>query len=524
MKTRMDRRTILRGMASGAAAAGLTTLLSNTVHALSPMMDKKLLIIFQRGANDALNTIVPTGAAAQAGANSLFSEYTGLRPNIHLSPSSSGATHAALPLMRGGSAHSTAELNPALARLSSIYQNGDLAMIHRVGSLGLTLSHFTAQHHWETGRPLDLTLASNAATNYNRGWVTRLTGNGPFVSASLSDRQQQFFDSTVDIEAGSHIRRLFGTAGVTTGYSYKKAGPAGPHSGLENLLPLGISAQAGSTAPTLSPMDARIRAISTKAVLSENQVASQVGTSYTPLPGASYPKASASPTNSPDDLPNAAWVTEFGDRLKDAAALLKNTSVQVVGVELGGWDTHAAQVFSNAADNAFGLHQQRLAVLAAGMEAIYQDVHLDTAPGRPDVVTLVVTEFGRTVKENSSRGTDHGWSTGAMVMNTNLSASAPRVFNFDVNDPDLFRQLRPGDLTDGNAAFAPAPTDPARDLYMLHRTDFRAVLREILETHFGIPTTGTGGNTVNDILPGVIDEQARWVPPFDQAFQTLGFL
>jgi len=106
-----------------------------------------------------------------------------------------------------------------------------------------------------------------------------------------------------------------------------------------------------------------------------------------------------------------------------------------------------------------------------GMAAFMRDLGERTE----DVVVVTMTDFGRTAEENGTRGTDHGWANamllaGGPVWRANRaaeSAGAPRKV------AGMWPGLAPDQLHEG------------RDL--LHTTDFRDVIGELVSVHLGNP-------------------------------------
>jgi uncharacterized protein (DUF1501 family) len=97
--------------------------------------------------------------------------------------------------------------------------------------------------------------------------------------------------------------------------------------------------------------------------------------------------------------------TGLGERLRLAARLLKsNLGARVFYTAQGGFDTHAAQSFAHAA---------LLAEFAGAVAAFFED--LETAKLADQVALLAFSEFGRTIRENGSAGTDHG-TAGAVLL------------------------------------------------------------------------------------------------------------
>ena len=122
---------------------------------------KKFLFIFLRGANDALNSVIPVGDSA----------YLTNRPLIHI-PSDPGTDYSIkgpcdFPISSAptdptfGYANAIrlgngfAALHPSLKFLAPVYTAGELALIHRVAYPKQSRSHFDSQNYWETGTPND---------------------------------------------------------------------------------------------------------------------------------------------------------------------------------------------------------------------------------------------------------------------------------------------------------------------------------------------------------------------------------
>src|SRR5262249_22553629 len=117
---------------------------------------KKILVaIFQRGAADGLNVVVPFGDPA----------YYSLRPTLAIpKPSASNTTDSAIDL------NGFFGLHPSLAPLKPIYDAKALAIVHAAGSPDPTRSHFDAQDYMEAGTP------GRKATS--DGWLNRALATG----------------------------------------------------------------------------------------------------------------------------------------------------------------------------------------------------------------------------------------------------------------------------------------------------------------------------------------------------------
>src|ERR1700722_15313385 len=145
-----SRRVFLKSSALAMFGIGTAPAwLSRAAYAAAPGRRKKILVaIFQRGAMDGLNVVVPHGEAA----------YYTLRPNLAI-PRPDGTADSAIDLDgRFG-------LQPAFQPLKPIYDAGQLAIVHAVGSPDPTRSHFDAQDYMESGTP-GLKITSD-------GWMNR---------------------------------------------------------------------------------------------------------------------------------------------------------------------------------------------------------------------------------------------------------------------------------------------------------------------------------------------------------------
>ena len=362
-----------------------------------------VVVVFQRGAADALTLAAPVGDPGYTPA---------LRPSLRV-----GA--GALDL------DGFFAFPPQLAELHTAYLEGELAVVHLAGSPHGTRSHFEAQDYMERGVPGD-----RGTTD---GWLNRYLG----ALASAGDP-------------------LMPQAGVTLG-ALKAAALAGPAPSINfrsiasYRAPLtdmpGWSATVGGLYAD-SLHDPALRQSLGEMVSSLAEIA-QVPTATS----VAYP-----------DEPTAL-------ALRDAAALIRaNIGVRAIAVSSDGWDSHAGQ-------NA--LLSQRLPALSRALAAFRAD--LGAASAR--TLTLVVTEFGRTVAENGSGGTDHGH--GGVMLALGQGVSGGRVL--------LRNGVWPG--------LDPAALHAGRDLQVT--TDFRDVYAEILTRHCGV-------SDLSEILPGYAVDPARF--------------
>jgi len=245
---------------------------------------KTLVVLFQRGACDGLNTVVPYGDPA----------YAKLRPTI------------AVPSPRGGSTESALDLDghfglhPALAPLVPAYREGTLAVVHAVGSPDTTRSHFDAQDFMESGTP--------GVKSTEDGWMNRHlqcapeAGATPFRGVSLPPTLPRSLAGRAPAVAMDSIGRFDLRGGASSGAAR----------GFEDMY-------AGAVHDTLHGTGQEtFEAI---AFLKKTDPGR-----YAPAAGAVYPRG------------------RYGDSLKQVAQLIKaDVGVEMAFVEGGGWDHHAAE-------------------------------------------------------------------------------------------------------------------------------------------------------------------------------------
>lgn len=307
---------------------------------------RTLVFVFLRGAVDGLSVAVPFGEPA----------YYRVRRSIAIAPP--GRPEGALDL------NGFFGLHPALAPLARWYRGGQLAIVHAVGSPHPTRSHFEAQDYMETAAP---------GAHLREGWLNRVLQQTP-RGRSLADGAAH---------AADHRWGQWGLAlrGVAFGNTLPLA-LQGPHPALV-LDPADRGASADDAALRLYRTDSGdlLARAAAEARDAARLLADLERHGPAPRPGVTYPP------------------TPFGQALRQLARLLKaGAPVEVACVDLGGWDTHVAQ---GGADGALA---RRLQELARGLDAFAQDLDDRLA----DVLVLTASEFGRTVAENGSGGTDHG--------------------------------------------------------------------------------------------------------------------
>ena len=371
---------------------------------------KTLVCIFQRGAADGLSMVVPFGDAAY---------YRARRSIAVPDPARGGALD--LDGFFG--------LHPSLRPLHELYGRREMTIVHATGSPHPTRSHFEAQ---------DIMEAASPDGRARDGWLNRVLRETPCADCSgrtLADPAAH----AADHAAGQAHLALRGVAmGAELPLSLR-----GEHPSLAvgDLARFGV---AGGRDPSLSETFARMyRTDSGDAVSGAADEGLEAAAILKRIDPARYRPAA--------DVRYPAG--EFGRSLAQIAQLIKaDVGVEVAFADLGGWDTHVAQ------GGAEGQLARRLAELAQGIRALRDDL----GERMEDVVILTMSEFGRTVAENGSGGTDHGHANCMFAIGGSVAGG--RVLG---EWPGLEReQLHEG-----------------RDLRVT--TDFRDVFAEVASRHLG---------------------------------------
>jgi uncharacterized protein (DUF1501 family) len=280
-----NRRFFLRnGAFAVAGTAALPHFLVRSVLAETSLAPgKRLVVIFQRGAADGLNVVVPYHEK----------NYYAMRPGI------------AIPQNQVLDLDGFFGLHPSLAPFKPLYDQGHLAIVHAAGSPDMSRSHFDAQDFMESGTP--------GVKFTEDGWLNRALQEEDL-------RHNQEHTAFRAVALGSQVPRTL--AGKI---------PAIALSNLSNFI-------VGGKGPTPSPAASAFEAMYGQ---SGDQIMHATGeetfeavkmlknanpAQYKPAPGIEYPN------------------NEFGNNMKQIAQLLKsNIGVEAAFTDVGGWDTHQNQ-------------------------------------------------------------------------------------------------------------------------------------------------------------------------------------
>jgi uncharacterized protein (DUF1501 family) len=392
----ISRRVFMKDGALALVSLGFApAFLARTV-AASDARRRVLITIFQRGAVDGLNMIVPFGET----------DYYRSRPSIAIARPGARAD-AAIDL------DGFFGLHPRLAPLAPLYEARQMALVHACGSHDQTRSHFDAQDYMATATP--------GVKSTRDGWLNR------YLHAREHERATPFRAVAV---AQQLPRSLQGLAPALAIGQIDRFGIRGRDA---DMVESSFEKEYAEAASTL------LRDTGREAFNAVKMLRDVDPQRYQPANGAQYPTSA------------------FGEGLRQIAQLIKaDVGLEVAYAESGNWDHHANE------GGATGTLANRLDDLARGLAALTRDL----GDRMQDVIVMTMSEFGRAVAENGSRGTDHGHGNAMMIL-----GGAVRGGHVYGRWPGLAREQR----HDG------------RDLAIT--TDFRSVFAEVVRGHLGLADT-----------------------------------
>ena len=330
------------------------------------------------------------------------------RPTLFMSAAKDGKTGSLIDL------DGKFGLHPGLKAFEQLYKNKQLAIVHGIGSPNNTRSHFDAQDYMESGTPFDKGTPS--------GWLNRAVGlmgheATPFSAVSLTSSMPRSFYGNNPTVAISNLQDFA---------IQMKGNPMGANMAAKSFEDLYDQTSSGLLKETGKESFEAVKMI--EKLDTKN---------YKPSNNALYP-------NSP-----------LGNSLKQLAQLIKmDVGLEVGFAESGGWDTH----FNQGTD--LGIFGRNALDLSNSITAFWNDIG---AAYQDDVTLMTMTEFGRTVKQNGTGGTDHGRASCNFIIGNSVA----------------------GGMVHGNVKpLAVENLEDGRDLAVT--TDFRSVFSEVADTHLKI--------------------------------------
>jgi uncharacterized protein (DUF1501 family) len=312
-------------------------------------------------------------------------------------------------------------LHPALAPVLPLWRQNRLAFVHASGSPDATRSHFDAQDYMESATP--------GVKSTQDGWMNRLAGALP--GASSPNRL---------ISIGAVMPR------IVSGPAAAMNLPNGPAATRATVLD---RPAVGAAFDQLYAANARFASAYSAGQSAHKEV----------MEASSSKEMLAADNGAP--LPNG-----FPDDAARLADLMRrDPKMQLAFIALGGWDTHANQ------GGASGQLANRLAPLGQGLALLAERL----GPLMNDTTIVVMSEFGRTARQNGNGGTDHGhgnvmWLLGGSVNGGKVHGRWPGIGDDQLNE--------------------------GRDLAVT--TDFRSVLAQVCERHLLL-----GDAALSRLFPGL---------------------
>ncbi|QEK52057.1 DUF1501 domain-containing protein [Pedobacter aquae] len=305
-------------------------------------------------------------------------------------------------------------LHPSMAAFEQVFREKRMGIVHGIGSPNTTRSHFDAQDYMESGTPFKKGTPS--------GWLNRAVGllghetATPFQAVSLTSSLPRSFYGDNPSLAISNLQDF----NIQMRGNQASANMAAKN--FEDLYDQTSSELLKNTGKESFEAIKMLQKTDTK--------------NYKPANGAVYPTSS------------------LGNSLKQIAQLIKmNVGLEVAFAESGGWDTH----FNQGTDT--GIFARNVNDLSDSIMAFWTDM----GTLQDDVTVMTMTEFGRTVKQNGTGGTDHG------------RASCNFILGNDVK----------GGLVHGKVApLSVENLEDGRDLAVT--TDFRSVFSEVAAKHLKV--------------------------------------
>jgi uncharacterized protein (DUF1501 family) len=407
----ITRRIFLRNSALAVVGtAAVPSFLTRAAYAASSQdKNKRLVVIFQRGAADGLNIVVPHGERS----------YYAMRPSINI------PRNEVLDL------DGFFGLHPSLSPFQPLWKQRQLAIVHAAGSPDPSRSHFDAQDFMESGTP--------GVKATDDGWLNRSLHALPAHGDPSAFRAIALGPTLPRILSGSE-----------------------PAVAVDNISEFAVGGQNPKAAPFSNTFEA-MYAHSVDSVLhgtgqetfdAVKMLRAADPAKYKPAAGANYPNG------------------HFGDSLRQLAQLIKaNLGVQVAFADIGGWDHHVNE----------GSTQGQIANVLREFSQSLAAFWTDLGDLADDTVVVTMSEFGRTVRENGNRGTDHGHANVMFVLGGPVKGG--KVYG-------RWPGLDQSQLYEG------------RDLALT--TDFRQVIGEAVYRHLG-------NKNLDQVFPGFENQPGKFL-------------
>lgn len=305
-------------------------------------------------------------------------------------------------------------LHPSMRSFESLFREKRLGIVQGIGSPNNSRSHFDAQDYMESGTPFNKGTSS--------GWLNRAVGLlghdalTPFTAVSMTSAMPRSFYGDNPSVSISNLQDFA---------IQMRGNPMGANMAAKSFEDLYDQTSSGLLKQTGKESFEAIK------MLQKTNIKN-----YTPANYAVYPNSA------------------LGNSLKQIAQLVKmDVGLEVAFAESNGWDTH----FNQGTEN--GIFARTVGDLSDSISALWCDLEAY----QDDVTVMTMTEFGRTVHQNGTGGTDHG------------RASCNFILGNDINGGLVHGDMKP---------LAVENLEDGRDLAVT--TDFRSVFSEVADKHLNI--------------------------------------
>lgn len=431
---KLNRRDFIKNGAMAVAAMGLSPLVggkSSVLHASPGANNDKVVVVLNLyGGNDGLNTVIPLNTSV--GNPTQFDRYKTLRPTLwYDQPGTNNPSHKATLALNADFG-----LNPEMTAFKSLWDSGKLAVINGVSVPTNAVGKYDHEAGQNEFQSCDVYRNLMTAPT---GWLGRYLDSVPVGQV------------TPGIDLGGGRLMMTGNTHIPVSISsitdFRLQAPGGSSSSTN----LRNAYNAVQGFPQADPV------AETNRVFRQSAFAQSIA-----IDAATKIYCNADGNPQPCQAPFGVYPdTWLGYQMREAARIIRaDMGVRAIGIGTGGYDTHSGQ--NTVIGTPWGdlpYHEYLLRNVCESVKALYDDL---VGWGHDDrVLIITISEFGRTVYENTDEGTDHGFGSCAFAIGTNVNGGMYGAY------PSLSQ----GSLFGGDA--------------LNISNDFRNVYASVIANHFG---------------------------------------
>ncbi|MGR5064086.1 DUF1501 domain-containing protein [Photobacterium sp. DNB22_13_2] len=367
----LSRRDFLKTAAVTSSATALPLSLTLPTQALANGTDdyKAIVCLFLFGGNDSFNMVVPA-----SGPN--YENYVSARPDIHLSTT----VIASMPGFTAENGQAIA-LNGNMPELAQLMMEGNATTVVNVGTL---IEPTTKSNQSSVKTPPNLGAHNKQQLAWQRSWDT-----GQYHPYGWAGMMMDLLASGAEVVSPSMSFSGNELMNSQTGTDLRISSD-----GLRAMSPLAINSINNNVQKLL-----------------DNNTGSHFAKSYLQR-FQDVIDFQSSLSNTLDQYPEDETIpaSYLGGQFRMVKRLIQsstdlNQGRQVFFVSIGGFDNHS---------NQRGKHDSILAQIDSALSAFYRSLEADQLHDK--VTTFTMSDFGRTIENNSNRGTDHGWGSNQIIV------------------------------------------------------------------------------------------------------------